>query len=185
MSLKAGRVGVHPADVDPVNGHLSPSAIDSYTKAQADDKFETIEAAGSLQPKTLAESIVMPSGTKTTVETALQGLNSDKQDKGVWTTPTALDLTGTDLAGLGTLKWAENVKTHEAIISWVGNASSPGSDVQAELTAPYTEEPIVEAASLIQNGRYMNVQSQKFTVRLSSGKNWSLGYLLFATKPRS
>lgn len=39
MSLKAGRVGVNPADVDPISGHVSPNAIGLYTKAQADDKF--------------------------------------------------------------------------------------------------------------------------------------------------
>lgn len=41
MSLKAGRVGVHPADVDPINGHISPDATGAYTKAQADEKFLT------------------------------------------------------------------------------------------------------------------------------------------------
>lgn len=78
MSLKAGRVGVHPDDVDPINGHLNPSAVDSYTKAQADAKFETLEAAAALQSKTLAVPIEMLSGSKLTVESALQGLNNDK-----------------------------------------------------------------------------------------------------------
>lgn len=41
MSLKAGRVGVNPADVDPIDGHISPSATDAYTKQEADDKFQT------------------------------------------------------------------------------------------------------------------------------------------------
>ena len=43
MSLKAGRVGVNPADVDPVNGHINPDSVDIYTKAQADAKFATLE----------------------------------------------------------------------------------------------------------------------------------------------
>ena len=91
MSLKAGRVGVNPADVDPINGHISPDSVDSYTKTQADDKFlsksdaastyETKENAAALQPKTLAVPIETLSGSKLTVESALQGLNSDKQDK--------------------------------------------------------------------------------------------------------
>lgn len=97
MSLKAGRVGVNPADVDPVSGHLDPSSVDAYTKAQADDKFLTKTAAAStyeskedastahnlLQPKTLELPIHMLSGSKFTVETALQGLNTDKTDNDV------------------------------------------------------------------------------------------------------
>lgn len=85
MSLKAGRVGVHPADVDPVNGHLSPSAVDSYTKVQADDKFlskldatstyETKSDAAALQPKTLSVPIDMLTGSKLTVESALNNFS--------------------------------------------------------------------------------------------------------------
>lgn len=99
MSLKAGRVGVNPSDVDPVSGHINSSSTDAYTKAQVDDKFLSKSDAGStylsktdaastyesksdastahnqLQPKTLAVPIEMLSGTKLTVETALQGLN--------------------------------------------------------------------------------------------------------------
>ena len=87
MSLKAGRVGVHPADVDPVNGHITPSSVDGYTKVQADDKFlsksdasstyETKSDAAALQPKTLAVPIHMLSGSKLTVESALGELAGD------------------------------------------------------------------------------------------------------------
>lgn len=98
MSLKAGRVGVNPNDVDPVSGHISPDATDSYTKAQADDKFlsksdasstyesksEASTAHNLLQPKTLAVPISMLDGTKLTVETALQGLNNDKENVAAW-----------------------------------------------------------------------------------------------------
>ena len=91
MSLKAGRVGVNPADVDPVSGHINSSSTDAYTKAQSDDKFlsktsaslmyesksDASTAHNLLQPKTLAIPIEMLSGTKLTVETALQGLNSE------------------------------------------------------------------------------------------------------------
>lgn len=90
MSLKAGRVGVNPTDVDPVSGHVNPAAVDSYTKSQADDKFlaksdasstyETKSDAAALQPITLAVPITMLSGTKLTVETALNGLQTDKVD---------------------------------------------------------------------------------------------------------
>lgn len=41
MALKAGRVGVNPADVDPVDGHISPSSMEGYTKQEADAKFST------------------------------------------------------------------------------------------------------------------------------------------------
>lgn len=77
MSLKAGRVGVNPADVDPIDGHISPSSVDSYTKVQADAKFETQEDAAALQPKTLAVPIKYLKGsvlgTFTTVQEALSG----------------------------------------------------------------------------------------------------------------
>ena len=86
MSLKAGRVGVNPADVDPVSGNINPSSVDSYTKSQADDKFLSKSDAAStyesksdastahnqLQPKTLIVPISMLQGSqlvpKTTVE---------------------------------------------------------------------------------------------------------------------
>lgn len=89
MSLKAGRVGVNPADVDPVSGHISPDATDSYTKSQADDKFlsksdasstyetktDASTALANKQPINLQVPISMLSGTKTKVEEALQGLS--------------------------------------------------------------------------------------------------------------
>ena len=45
MSLKAGRVGVNPADVDPIDGHINPSSLEGYTKEEADAKFSTKEEA--------------------------------------------------------------------------------------------------------------------------------------------
>lgn len=95
MSIKAGRVGVNPSQVDPVDGSILSSITSGYTKQEADAKFLTQTDAAStyesksdastahnaLQPKTLAVPIEMLSGTKLTVESALQGLNSDKQDK--------------------------------------------------------------------------------------------------------
>ena len=87
MSLKAGRVGVNPADVDPINGHISPESLSGYTKQEADAKFETQTSASAeyakLQPKTLSVPIEMLSGSKLTVETALQGLQSDKIDNAI------------------------------------------------------------------------------------------------------
>lgn len=78
MSLKAGRVGVAPDQVDEF-GKIKSEATSGYTKQEADAKFETkTDAATALaekQPKTLAVPIEMLSGTKLTVESALQGLN--------------------------------------------------------------------------------------------------------------
>lgn len=92
MSLKAGRVGVNPSQVDPVDGSILSDATSGYTKQEADAKFltqtdaaNTYEsksdasiARAALQPKTLAVPISMLDGTKLTVENALQGLNTEK-----------------------------------------------------------------------------------------------------------
>ena len=89
MSIKAGRVGVNPADVDPINGHISPESLSGYTKQEADAKFETQTHAAStyetkteagsahalLQPKTLAVPIHMLDGSKLTVEAVLDGVS--------------------------------------------------------------------------------------------------------------
>ena len=47
MSLKAGRVGVNPKEVD-ANGNLKESS-NSYSKAESDEKFETKANIGGLQ----------------------------------------------------------------------------------------------------------------------------------------
>lgn len=47
MSLKAGRVGVNPKEVDG-NGNLKESS-NSYSKAESDEKFETKANIGGLQ----------------------------------------------------------------------------------------------------------------------------------------
>ena len=89
MSIKAGRVGVNPSQVNPVDGSILSSAISGYTKQEADAKFLTQTDAAStyesktdastahnaLQPKTLALPIETLMGTKLTVENALKGIN--------------------------------------------------------------------------------------------------------------
>lgn len=81
MSLKAGRVGVAPDQVDEF-GMIKSEATSGYTKQEADAKFETqtaaTEALALKQPITLSVPIEMLSGTKLTVESALQALNTDK-----------------------------------------------------------------------------------------------------------
>lgn len=80
MSLKAGRVGVAPDQVDEF-GKIKSEATSGYTKQEADAKFETktaaAEALAEKQPISLEVPIEMLSGTKLTVETALQGLNEE------------------------------------------------------------------------------------------------------------
>lgn len=100
MSIKAGRVGVNPSQVDPVDGSILSSATSGYTKQEADAKFlsqtdaastyesksDASAAHNALQPKTLDVPIEMLSGSKLTVESALQGLNDEKMsyaDNGV------------------------------------------------------------------------------------------------------
>lgn len=92
MALKAGRVGVSPDQVDEF-GKISSDATGAYTKQEADAKFETQSHASStyetkteaaaLQPKTLAVPISMLDGSKLTVESALQGLNTEKISKNI------------------------------------------------------------------------------------------------------
>ena len=47
MALKAGRVGVNPASVDPIDGHVITEASEGYTKAEADEKFLAKTDAGT------------------------------------------------------------------------------------------------------------------------------------------
>ena len=91
MALKAGRVGVAPDQVDEF-GKINSEATEGYTKQEADAKFETQTHAAStyetksdaaaLQPINLLVPIEMLDGTKLTVESALQGLNTEKLDEG-------------------------------------------------------------------------------------------------------
>ena len=94
MSLKAGRVGVNPSQVDPIDGSIKSSATGAYTKAETDAKFltqtdaastyesksEASTAHNALQPKTLAVPISMLIGsqlvTKTTVESVIATMDN-------------------------------------------------------------------------------------------------------------
>lgn len=86
MSLRSGRVGVNPEDVNPINGKINVEVPDNvYTKTQADNKFETKTHAGNtyltkteaeaLQPINLAVPVPLLNGSALTVENALQGLS--------------------------------------------------------------------------------------------------------------
>lgn len=80
MALKAGRRGLNKRLVDAFgnfNGEV-PSG-EYYTKTQTDNKFETkTHVNNTFQKKTLDVPIEMLSGSKLTVEDALQGLNEEK-----------------------------------------------------------------------------------------------------------
>ena len=92
MSIKAGRVGVNPSQVDPVDGSILSSATSGYTKQEADAKFETqanaastyetkseaLTALGLKQNINLQLPIELLSGSALTVETALHGINVEK-----------------------------------------------------------------------------------------------------------
>lgn len=81
MALKAGREGLNPKFVDPVDGSLIMSEAGGYTKDEADAKFETKTDAADLQPKTLAVPIHMLNGTVLTVEGMFAGDQGAKTNK--------------------------------------------------------------------------------------------------------
>lgn len=81
MALKAGREGLNPKFVDPVDGSLIMSEAGGYTKDEADAKFETKTDASNLQPKTLAVPIHMLNGTVLTVEGMFSGDQGAKTNK--------------------------------------------------------------------------------------------------------
>lgn len=108
MSLKAGRRGLHKRLVDAfgnLNGE-APSG-DYYTKQQTDDKFETkTNANNTFQQKTLEVPIEMLSGSKLTVEDALQGLNEEKftyADNGVLGAKNLLQIFNMSYSGINTV----------------------------------------------------------------------------------
>ena len=83
MALKAGRVGLNTELVDEF-GYLKEDAPSGeyYTKTQADNKFATkTHVNNNFQKKNLDVPIEMLSGSKLTVESALQGLNEEKFDR--------------------------------------------------------------------------------------------------------
>ena len=78
MAQRAGRVGVNPADVDPVTGHVNVEVPGNvYTKTQVDNKFLTkTKAASDYQTKELEVPVQLLDGSALTVEAALNGLNN-------------------------------------------------------------------------------------------------------------
>lgn len=203
MAIKAGRVGVAPNQVDEF-GNINSEATSGYTKQEADTKFETQSHAAStyetqshaastyetksdaatLQPKTLLVPIEMLSGTKLTVESALQGLNSDKTDKNGWSTPETLTIP--DDPGLGVLKFSENVQLHLACFWWTGNSNvSASQNLVVQISDVMTEKPIGDMVVPIKNGVTIGVTfygNNNILVGVVLGASaWSYGSIIVPT----
>lgn len=174
MSLKAGRVGVNPADVDPVNGHLSPSAVDAYTKKQADDKFlSKSDAASTYLSKTDASSgYVSKTGAAGWV------------DKGSVTIKDYADETKT----IGSVTVYENTALHLAIIKWIGNDTAPSAAHEYQITQAdlhLTELPVIESNVVMRLGDNMYIQTNG-TLHVKTGTQaWSSATLFIPTKVSS
>ena len=105
MSIKAGRVGVNPSQVNPVDGSILSSATSGYTKDEADAKFETQTNASTeyakLQPKTLVVPISMLQGSvlvpKTTVEAVVQTMDKAMTNKELTELATVQESACTDI----------------------------------------------------------------------------------------
>ena len=171
MSLKAGRVGVNPADVDPVSGHINSSGTDAYTKAQADNKFLSKSDAAStyesksdastahnqLQPKTLAVPIEMLSGSKLTVESALQGLNHDG-DWDLLTKDVMVTIEGVSTK-VGTIRYYLNKLNCFYIVRFLGGATAiPVSTIVVDFTDVLNGwHPVVEFYNVMRGDKAQNV----------------------------
>lgn len=125
MSLRSGRVGVNPEDVNPINGKIQVEAPDNvYTKTQADNKFETKTHAGNtyltkteaeaLQPINLAVPIPLLNGSALTVETGLQGIGSEVSILSSFIKN--IELSSADdidtIVNSGVYAWADSVPAH-------------------------------------------------------------------------
>lgn len=114
MSLKAGRVGVAPDQVDDF-GVIKSEATGGYTKQEADAKFETKTNANTeyakLQPKTLSVPISMLQGSllvpKTTVEDVIQTMDNAMTNRELTDAVTQNETTIELETGI--TKWTENV----------------------------------------------------------------------------
>lgn len=190
MALKAGRVGVAPDQVDEF-GHISSEATSGYTKQEADAKFETQTHAAStyetksdaatLQPITLSVPIEMLSGTKLTVESALNGLNESKIDNSAWTS--LRDITPSTLSSLGVLQFAENPKLHLMCIIWTGNSETPNNEnISIDVDDYATEIPIAEMYSVMRRGDCLALTNTNTAVVHLTNNSYSKGFLLVPTK---
>lgn len=142
MALKAGRRGLHKRLVDAF-GNLNGEAPSGeyYTKQQTDDKFETKTNANNMfQKKTLEVPLEMLSGSKLTVEDALQGLNEEKftyADNGVLGARNFLDLDGT--VGVDSGKGlSASLSNYALTITGQRNSSTGWADISVNLKNPIT-----------------------------------------------
>ena len=176
MSIKAGRVGVNPSQVNPVDGSILSSATSGYTKQEADAKFLTQTNAAStyesksdastahnaLQPKTLAVPIEMLSGTKLSVETALQGLNAEKQNMQL-SVPIEM-LVGSQLVPKTTVEAVLQTMNEALTNAELTDAVTPKS---SEVTTSFTVSENVN--SVIKIGKLVQIDLKLSGVTASSG----------------
>lgn len=200
MALKAGRVGVAPDQVDEF-GKINSEATSGYTKQEADAKFETqthaastyetksdaISALAEKQPILLSVPIEMLSGTKLTVEDALNGLAEGKVDNQVWNGPISIPLTGSAIDGYGTLVLYENVEQHIASLMWNGNGTAPDSAIIGELDiiSYMTEKPVHEVSNMIRRGDVMLLGTSGHVSIYLVTQSWSSGMITYPTRPKS
>lgn len=217
MAQRAGRVGVNPADVDPVTGHVNVEVPGNvYTKTQADNKFLTKTKAASdyqaknlsvpiqlldgsaltvetalqglndqKQDKQLAVPIHMLDGTKLTVETALQGLNANKLDKSAWIRLPDYDIKDGTTV-LATVIFYENVKLHLAFIVIVGTANTmSGTYTVLDADTGLTEIAAVQCSTPLIHGDQILVRNTGNVEFRCSGANWISGSIMIPTLARS
>lgn len=97
MSLKAGRVGVNPADVNPVDGHIigGGSGGDSYTKAESDNKFlAKTDASSTYLSKSDASSTYLSktdAASDYLSKSDASGTYQSKADADAWVTTTGTE----------------------------------------------------------------------------------------------
>lgn len=195
MALKAGRVGVAPDQVDEF-GRISSEATSGYTKQEADAKFETQTHAAStyetksdaaaLQPIMLSVPIEMLSGTKLTVEEALNGLNADKADKAVWTPEVKVDE-----GDYGAVYFSENLTDHLACLRLDGSVtgSSTTVDETVDLTSYAGERPITDSIIVPIKGSVDGALSARWAnskvitrIQIPANIAYARGFLLYPTK---
>lgn len=217
MAQRAGRVGVNPADVNPVTGHVNVEVPGNvYTKSQVDNKFLTkTKAASDYQGKNLAVPIQMLDGskltvedalqglnsqkqnmqlavpihmldgTKLTVETALQGLNSDKLDKSSWVRLSDYDIKDGTTV-LATVVFYENVKLHLAFVVIVGTSNTmSGTHTVLDADTGLTEIPAVQCSTPLIHGDQILVRNTGNIEFRCSGANWISGSIMIPTVARS
>lgn len=151
MALKAGRVGVHPDDVDPVSGHISPDVTSAYTKSECDDKFlsksdaaddylKKSDAADDYLSKTDAASAY---ASKTDVSSLVTSQNFNvaaftitSGTVGTWFGKQTVDISKTGYTPVGvSLRADSHPSSYLPIVGFSGNTAS--IDIYRQIATAY------------------------------------------------